>query len=122
MDSDGIELSGGEAQRLAISRAAYRGGKIYLLDEPTAALDPLAEYEIYSAFDSMVDGKCAIFITHRLSAVKLADKVALFDDGRLAEYGTHRELYALGGLYADMFDKQAEFYLEETNEEFSQAV
>ncbi|MCD8002402.1 MAG: ABC transporter ATP-binding protein/permease [Clostridia bacterium] len=112
LDPEGINLSGGELQRMTISRAAYHGGDIYLLDEPTAALDPKAEYEIYSTFHEMTSGKCAVLITHRLSAVALADKVAVFDDGHVAEYGTHSELYAMGGIYRDMFDKQAEFYRE----------
>ncbi|MCD7944444.1 MAG: ABC transporter ATP-binding protein/permease [Clostridia bacterium] len=112
IDPEGINLSGGELQRMTISRAAYHGGEIYLLDEPTAALDPTAEYEIYSTFHKMTDGKCAVFITHRLAAVQLADKVAVFADGHVAEYGTHAELYEMGGIYRDMFDKQAEFYRE----------
>lgn len=110
IDPEGFEPSGGEAQRIAIARALYRGGSIYLLDEPTAALDPIQEYEIYSQFNDMITDKCAILITHRLSAVQLADKVAVFDDGHVAEYGTHAELYAKGGIYTEMFDKQAQFY------------
>ncbi|MCD8056144.1 MAG: ABC transporter ATP-binding protein/permease [Clostridiales bacterium] len=112
IDPDGFEPSGGEGQRIAIARAIYHGGDIYLLDEPTAALDPRAEYEIYAQFHKMIHGKCAVLITHRLSAVQLANKVAVFDDGHVAEYGTHSELYAKGGIYRDMFDKQAEFYRE----------
>ncbi|MCD8055978.1 MAG: hypothetical protein LUE25_04595 [Clostridiales bacterium] len=75
-------------------------------------LTPKAEYEIYSTFHEMTSGKCAVLITHRLSAVQLADKVAVLADGHVAEYGTHSELYAMGGIYTDMFDKQAEFYRE----------
>ena len=113
IDSEGISFSGGEAQRMAIARAYYRGGYIYILDEPTAALDPRAEYDVYAQFNTMIRNKCAIVITHRLSAVQLADKVAVFDDGRVAEYGTHAELYAKGGIYTEMFDKQAQFYRDE---------
>ena len=113
IDPDGINLSGGELQRMLIARAVYRGGIIYLLDEPTAALDPMAEYEIYTQFTDMINDNCAVLITHRLSAVQLADKVAVFDDGRVAEYGTHSELYAKGGIYTEMFDKQAKFYRDE---------
>ena len=109
-DADGIEPSGGEGQRIAIARALYHGGEIYILDEPTAALDPNAEYEIYTQFHNMIKGKTAVIITHRLSAVQLADKVAVFEGGHVAEYGTHAELYAKGGIYAEMFDKQAQFY------------
>ena len=113
IDENGFEPSGGENQRMAIARASYHGGDIFLLDEPTAALDPVAEYEIYTQFTNMITDKCAILITHRLSAVQLADKVAVFDDGRVAEYGTHAELYAKGGIYTEMFDKQAQFYRNE---------
>ena len=84
-----------------------------MLDEPTAALDPMAEYEIYTQFTNMITDKCAVLITHRLSAVQLADRVAVFDDGHVAEYGTHSELYAKGGIYTEMFDKQAKFYRDE---------
>ena len=116
LDEDGITPSGGEEQRIAIARACYRGGSIYLLDEPTAALDPLAEYEIYTQFHNMIHGRTAVMITHRLSAVQLADKVAVFDDGHVAEYGTHAELYAKGGIYTEMFDKQARFYRDKPSE------
>ena len=109
-DDSGFEPSGGEGQRIAIARACYHDGDIFLLDEPTAALDPMAEYEIYTQFNNMITDKCAVLITHRLSAVQLADKVAVFDDGQLVEYGTHVELYAKGGKYTEMFDKQAKFY------------
>lgn len=110
LDPEGFEPSGGESQRMAIARALYRGGEVFLLDEPTAALDPLQEYEIYTQFSRMIKGKCAVLITHRLSAVQLADKVAVFDNGHVVEYGTHEELYANGGIYTEMFDKQAKFY------------
>lgn len=116
LDPEGFVPSGGEAQRIAIARALYHGREIYILDEPTAALDPNAEYEIYMQFHNMVQGKTAIFVTHRLSAVQLADNVAVFDNGYIAEYGTHAELYAKGGIYAEMFDKQAHFYRDNKNE------
>ena len=87
-----------------------------MLDEPTAALDPFAEYEIYTQFHNMIHGRTAVMITHRLSAVQLADKVAVFDDGHVAEYGTHAELYAKGGIYTEMFDKQARFYRDKPSE------
>ena len=112
-EEDSIQLSGGEGQRMAISRACYHGGEVFLLDEPTAALDPMAEYEIYTQFNNMITDKCAVLITHRLSAVQLADKVAVFDSGHVVEYGTHAELYANGGIYTEMFDKQAQFFRDE---------
>ena len=116
IDEEGFEPSGGENQRLAIARACYHDGEIYLLDEPTAALDPNAEYDIYTQFNQMITDKCAILITHRLSAVQLADKVAVFDQGHVAEYGTHKELYARGDIYTEMFNKQSEFYVKATAE------
>ncbi len=116
IEDDGIIFSGGEDQKLAIARAIYHNRPISILDEPTAALDPMAEYEIYNQFNNMITDKCAILITHRLSAVQLADKVAVFDDGHVAEYGTHAELYAKGGIYTEMFDKQAKFYRDKPTE------
>lgn len=112
-DPKGIIPSGGEAQKIAIARALYRDTPIVILDEPTAALDPLSEYEIYTQFHKMVTDKTAILITHRLSAVQLADKVAVFDNGSVVEYGTHKELYEKSGIYTNMFDKQAQFYRDE---------
>lgn len=111
-EENSFSPSGGEGQRIAIARAVYNNSSIFLLDEPTAALDPVAEYEIYTQFNDMITDKCAVLITHRLSAVQLADKVAVFDNGRLIEYGTHKFLYEKNGKYADMFNKQAQFYLE----------
>ena len=112
IDNEGFEPSGGEGQRIAIARAVYHGAPIYLLDEPTASLDPLAEYEIYMQFNKMITDKAAVLITHRLSAVQLADKVAVFERGSLIEYGTHKQLYDNGGIYAEMYKKQAEFYID----------
>ena len=80
------------------------------MDEPTSALDPVAEYNIYKQFDKMTEGRPAILITHRLAAVHLANIIAVFVDGRVIEYGTHSELYREGGYYAEMYDKQSEFY------------
>ncbi len=109
-DSEGVDPSGGEEQRIAIARACYRGGDIFVLDEPTAAIDPITEYDIYMRFNKIITGKCTVMITHRLSAVQLVDRVAVFDDGHVVEYGTHRELYDRKGIYTEMFDKQAKFY------------
>ena len=112
-DAKGIIPSGGEAQKVAIARALYRESPIIILDEPTASLDPLSEYEIYSHFHNMVLGRCAVIITHRLSAVQLSDEIVVFDKGNIVEHGTHKELYEKGGIYTEMFDKQAQFYRDE---------
>ena len=116
IDIEGFEPSGGEGQKIAIARALYHDASIYLLDEPTAALDPIAEYEIYERFSGMISDKAAVLVTHRLSAVQLADKIAVFSDGVVAEYGTHKELYSKGGIYTEMFDKQAQFYRDDKKE------
>ena len=115
IDDEGIQPSGGEFQKIAIARAIYNDAPMFLLDEPTAALDPLIEYEIYKQFSEMITNKTAILITHRLSAVHLADKVAVFENGELVEYGTHKQLYAKGDKYAEMFNKQAQFYRDDND-------
>ena len=116
IDKEGFEPSGGENQRIAIARAIYHDAPIFLLDEPTAALDPLAEYEIYTQFNEMITDRTAVLITHRLSAVQLTDKVAVFENGGLIEYGTHKQLCEKdGSVYADMFNKQAQFYRKYDN-------
>ena len=110
-DEKGTELSGGQQQKTAISRALYRNAPIVILDEPTAALDPVAEYEIYRRFNSLVGGRTAIYISHRLSSCKFCDKIAVFADDTIKEYGTHDELAQLpNGIYAKMFSAQAQYY------------
>lgn len=110
-DENGIEFSGGEQQKIAIARALYKKSPVVILDEPTAALDPVAEYDIYRQFNSLVGGKTAIYISHRLSSCKFCDRIAVFSDGCIKEYGTHDELLALeGGIYAEMFAAQAQYY------------
>lgn len=110
-DPDGIEPSGGEQQKLAIARALYKDAPVVILDEPTAALDPMAEYEIYRQFEELVKGKIAIYISHRLSSCQFCDRIAVFSDGVVKEYGTHEELVNVeGGLYAEMFGAQAQYY------------
>jgi ABC-type multidrug transport system fused ATPase/permease subunit len=110
-DKNGIELSGGEGQKLAIARAIYKDSPIVILDEPTAALDPVAEYEIYNHFDMLVGGKTAIYISHRLSSCRFCDIIAVFQGGRIVEYGDHAELCARNGLYAQMWNAQAQWYV-----------
>ena len=111
LHDDGIDLSGGEQQKLAIARALYKDAPVVILDEPTAALDPIAEYEIYRQFDTLVDGKTAIYISHRLSSCRFCDIIYVFVDGEIKERGTHAELAAVEGRhYAKMFAAQAQYY------------
>ena len=113
-DKEGIDLSGGEKQRLAMARALYKEGKVVILDEPTAALDALAEDKMYREFQDMVQGKTAIFISHRLGSTRFCDKIAMFEDGTIVEEGTHDELIATDGKYAYMFHIQSQYYEEGT--------
>lgn len=111
-DESGVEFSGGEGQKLALARALYKNAPIIVLDEPTSALDPLAEYEIYRRFHELVEGKCAVYISHRLSSTRFTDKIAVFSEGRIAEYGNHEELIQReNGIYASMFQMQAQYYV-----------
>ena len=111
MDDGGIEPSGGEQQKIALARALYKDAPVIILDEPTAALDPVAEYEIYRQFNSLIRNKTAFYISHRLSSCRFCDHIAVFSEGRVAEYGTHDELVNIpGGIYADMFEAQAQYY------------
>lgn len=109
---DGVDLSGGEWQRLAIARSLYSDAPMRILDEPTAALDPIAESGIYSLFRDITKGKSAIFITHRLGAAKIADKILVIDDGKVKEFGSHNELMNKNGIYAQMFNTQKGWYEE----------
>ena len=110
---DGIELSGGETQKLALAKALYKDAPIMVLDEPTAALDALAEKALYERFDSIIGKKAAVYISHRLASTRFCDRIAVFESGRLTEYGTHDELMAKDGSYAGMFRVQAQYYREE---------
>ncbi len=111
-DKDGIEPSGGEQQKLAIARALYKNAPVVILDEPTAALDPMAEYDISRQFDTLVHEKTAIYISHRLSSCQFCDKIAVFSEKELKEYGTHAELVNKpDGVYAKMFAAQAQYYV-----------
>ncbi len=111
-DEKGTELSGGQKQKTAISRALYKNAPIVILDEPTAALDPVAEYDIYRQFNTLVLGKTAIYISHRLSSCKFCDKIAVFAEDTIKEYGTHDELVDMqSGIYSEMFAAQAQYYV-----------
>ena len=112
-DEKGTELSGGQQQKTAIARALYKDAPIVILDEPTAALDPVAEYDIYRSFDTLVGGKTAIYISHRLSSCKFCDRIAVFAENTIKEYGTHDELVdKKNGIYAELFAAQAQYYVE----------
>lgn len=110
IDENGTEFSGGESQKLAIARALYRDANMVIMDEPTAALDALAEAEIYENFDELVKGKTAVYISHRLASTKFCDKIALFDKDGLKEYGNHQELMEQRGEYYRMFTIQGKYY------------
>ncbi len=107
---DGIELSGGEWQRIAIARALYKSHSVIILDEPTASIDPIEESRIYQEFAKISKGKATILITHRLGSARLADRIIVLQEGRLMEEGTHEELLAKNGVYAKMYVEQAEWY------------
>ncbi len=110
-DEEGINISGGEAQKIALARALYKDAPFIILDEPTAALDPIAEAEIYSKFDEIVGDKTAIYISHRLSSCRFCDKIAVFDEGRIVQVGTHEELLQNeNGKYYELWNAQASYY------------
>ena len=110
---DGVDVSGGEAQKIAIARALYKDAPFIILDEPTAALDPIAEAEIYSKFDEIAGDKTAIYISHRLSSCKFCDEIAVFHEGAVIQQGTHAELVAdENGKYYELWNAQAQYYTE----------
>ncbi len=111
LDKSGIEISGGEAQKLALARALYKDSPVVILDEPTAALDPVAENEIYNRFNSFVDNKTAIYISHRLSSCAFCNRIAVFDKSHLVETGTHQELLNANGKYSELWNAQAKYYV-----------
>lgn len=115
-DPNGVDLSGGERQRLAMARALYQNREVLVLDEPTAALDALAEDRMYQEFNQMVKGKTAIFISHRLSSTRFCDKIVMFEDGRIIEAGTHEQLIKANGKYRNMFQVQAQYYKDKEGE------
>jgi ATP-binding cassette subfamily B protein len=108
--SEGVDLSGGEWQKVALARAYLRDAQVLVLDEPTAALDARAEYEVFARFSELVAGRMALLISHRFSTVRMADRIVVLRGGRVEEAGTHAELVAGGGLYAELFEMQAGGY------------
>lgn len=112
-DKNGVEISGGEAQKIAIARALYKNAPFIILDEPTAALDPIAEYEIYSSFNNIVQDKTAVYISHRLSSCRFCDKIAVFHEGNIVQMGTHAELLSNeSGKYFELWNAQAQYYTD----------
>ncbi|MGE5725252.1 MAG: ATP-binding cassette domain-containing protein, partial [Acidobacteriota bacterium] len=106
----GVDLSGGEWQKLALARAYLRDAQLLILDEPTASLDARSECEVFQRFSELTAGKMALFISHRFSTVRMADRIVVLENGRIAEQGSHNELASLGGRYAEMFEMQAASY------------
>ena len=116
-DEGGVEISGGEAQKIALARALYKSenedmpAPFIILDEPTAALDPLAEYDIYSRFNEIVRDRTAVYISHRLSSCRFCDDIIVFDEGSLVQRGSHAQLLKdEKGLYSQMWNAQAQYY------------
>ena len=111
LSEDGVDVSGGEAQKIAIARALYKDAPFIILDEPTAALDPIAEAEIYGKFDEIAGDKTAIYISHRLSSCKFCDEIAVFHEGAVIQQGSHASLVAgESGKYYELWHAQAQYY------------
>jgi ATP-binding cassette subfamily B protein len=114
VSENGVELSGGEAQKIALARALYKDAPVIVLDEPTAALDPIAEEQVYAGFSGMVGDRTAVYISHRLSSCRFCDEITVFDDGRIVQKGTHTELLQEeNGKYRELWDAQAQYYVRE---------
>lgn len=110
-EESGVEISGGEAQKIALARALYKDAPFIILDEPTAALDPVAEYEVYTKFNEIVGNKTAVYISHRLSSCRFCDKIIVFDEGKIIQQGSHEALVLdEGGRYHELWHAQAQYY------------
>lgn len=116
LEDDGVDFSGGQKQKLMLARALYKAAPIIVLDEPTAALDAIAEAKSYENFNAMAGGRTCVYISHRLSSTKFCDAIAMFENGRLVEYGNHDSLMEKQGKYAELFRVQAQYYKEEGEE------
>ena len=111
LSKTGVEISGGEAQKIAFARALYKDASFVILDEPTAALDPIAEAEVYSNFNNIVGDKTAVYISHRLSSCRFCDDIAVFDNGQIVQQGSHDELVVdKNGKYHELWYAQAQYY------------
>ena len=110
LSEDGVDVSGGEAQKIAIARALYKNAPFIILDEPTAALDPIAEAQVYAGFDTLIGDRTAVYISHRLSSCKFCDAIAVFDNGSIVQFGTHEELVNAPGRYTQLWEAQAQYY------------
>ena len=118
-DEHGVEISGGEAQKICLARAVYKGSPFIVLDEPTAALDPISEHDIYTKFNSIVGTRTAIYISHRLSSCRFCDEITVMDHGEIVERGSHDDLIAAGGNYSELWSAQAEYYRDTAGELFA---
>lgn len=110
LDDEGVEISGGEAQKIVIARALYKDAPVVILDEPTAALDPISELEIYEQFDKMVAEKTAVYISHRMSSCRFCENILVFDNGEIVQAGSHDSLVKQEGLYRELWEAQAQYY------------
>lgn len=122
LDKDGVELSGGQMQKLMLARALYKDAPVVLLDEPTAALDPLAEQDLYRHYEQFIQGKTSVFISHRLSSTRFCDRIVFLENGKITEAGTHDQLMKQGGSYAHMFDVQSHYYREKEGEPSNESI
>ena len=113
---EAVDFSGGEKQKLLLAKAIYKNAPVLILDEPTAALDPIAENELYLKYNEMTSGKISFFISHRLSSTRFCDRILFIKDGKIAESGTHEELMALKGSYYRMYQVQCYYYKENGGE------
>lgn len=114
-DSGGVNFSGGERQKIAIARAIYKDAPFVVMDEPTAALDPVSEYEVFAGFDRMVGNKTAMYISHRLASCRFCQDILVFDSGRVIQRGSHEELIGQDGLYRELWNAQAQYYAREND-------
>ena len=120
---DGVELSGGQMQKLMLARAFYKDAPVIVLDEPTASLDPIAENEIYLKYNEMTEGRTALFISHRLASTRFCDRILFLEQGRITEEGTHESLLSLNGRYAELFEIQSRYYKDSgTNKAFTESA